>query len=142
MAVPKVTTKSFREQVLDSEAPVVVDFYADWCGPCHQIAPILDALSEKHEGLVRFTKVNVDEEPELARAYGVASIPAVLLFDSGVPTAWSVGPKPGYVLEKELRLTRLAKRAARSGDLSDGDDDESHERAGVLAAVKSWWGSQ
>lgn len=142
MAVAKVTSESFRQHVLNSEVPVVVDFYADWCHPCHQIAPILNTLSEEHEGLVRFTKVNVDEEPELARAYRVSTIPAVLLFDSGAPTAWSIGPKPGYVLEKELGLTRLAKRSKKSDDLSDGDGDESHERDGILATVKSWWGSQ
>lgn len=142
MAVAKITSKSFKEHVLNSEVPVVVDFYADWCGPCHQIAPILDTLSREHEGLVRFTKVNVDEEPELARAYRVSTIPAVLLFDSGAPTAWSIGPKPGYVLAKELGLTRLAKRARKSAGPSGGDGDESHESGGILAALKSWWGSQ
>lgn len=80
--------------------------------------------------------MNVDEEPELARAYRVSTIPAVLLFDSGAPTAWSVGPKPGYVLEKELGLTRLAKKFK-----TDGGGKRVEER-GVVAALKSWWRSQ
>lgn len=142
MAVAKVTSDSFEQDVLNSEVPVVVDFYADWCGPCRQIAPVLDALSQEHEGLVRFTKVNVDEEPELARAYRVSTIPAVLLFDSGAPTAWSVGPKPGYVLEKELGISRLAKAAKKTGGSSDDRADGTQERPGPLEAVRSWWGSQ
>lgn len=136
MAVAKVTSRTFDQHVLNSEVPVVVDFYADWCHPCHQIAPVLNALSEEHAGLVRFTKVNVDEEPELARSYRVSTIPAVLLFDSGAPRAWSVGPKPGYVLEKELGLTRLAKKSK-----TDGGGKRVEER-GVVAALKSWWRSQ
>lgn len=141
MPVAKVTTNSFREQVLDSEVPVVVDFYADWCGPCHQIAPILNVLSQEHEGVVTFAKVNVDEEPELARAYRVSTIPAVMLFDSGVPTAWSIGPKPGYLLEKELGLTGLARRSKRDGGSGDNDDQEIQE-GGVVASLKHWWRSQ
>lgn len=132
MAVAKVTSKTFEQHVLNSEVPVVVDFYADWCGPCHQIAPILNTLSEEHEGRVRFTKVNIDEEPEIARAYRVSSIPAVLLFDSGAPTKWSIGPKPGYVLEKELGLHRLAKRSKMDGG----------GKRGIAAALGSWWRSQ
>lgn len=141
MAVAQVTSETFREEVLESELPVVVDFYAGWCRPCHQIAPILNALSEDHEGVVRFAKVNIDEEPELASAYRVSSIPAVLLFDSGVPTAWSLGPKPGYVLERELGLGRLAKRAKRRtgpAETSDGHEPQS----GAMAALRSWWGSR
>lgn len=141
MPIANVTSETFEQEVLNSEVPVVVDFYADWCGPCHQIAPVLDALATEHEGRVRFTKVNVDEEPELARACRVSTIPAVLLFDSGVPTAWSVGPKPGYVLEKELGLSRLVKAAKKSTGSSDAPADDQ-EGLGAVAALRSWWGSQ
>lgn len=137
--IEEVTTESFSERVGESDVPVVVDFYADWCQPCHQIAPALEALAKQHAGLVRFAKVNIDEEPELAAAYRVSSIPAVLRFDSGVPTAWSLGPKPGYLLEKELKLRRPATSSSR-GASDDHDGDE--QRRGMLSAVRRWWGSQ
>lgn len=142
MPIAKVTSESFEQEVLNSEMPVVVDFYADWCGPCHQIAPILAALATEHGEWVRFTKVNVDEEPELARAYRVSTIPAVLLFDSGAPTAWSVGPKPGYVLERELGISRLVKAAKKATGSSDDRGHGTAERRGAVAALRSWWGSQ
>lgn len=140
MAIAKVTTTNFKERVLKSQLPVVVDFYADWCGPCHQIAPILDTLANEHADGVLFAKVNVDEEPELARAYRISTIPAVIRFDSGAPTAWSVGPKPGYVLERELRLPRASRKSRKTnGEVGEGEGVQEH---GIMAAVRSWWGSQ
>lgn len=135
--IEEVTTETFTERVARSDVPVVVDFYADWCQPCHQIAPALEALAREHDGVVRFTKVNIDEQPELAAAYRVSSVPAVLRFDSGVPTAWSLGPKPGYVLEKELKLRRVATTGASSGDETGG-----RQTGGFVQALRSWWGSQ
>lgn len=82
--IEEVTTDSFSERVTRCDIPVVVDFYAEWCQPCHQIAPALEALAQQHDGAVRFTKVDIEAEPELAAAYRVSSIPAVLRFDSGV----------------------------------------------------------
>jgi len=110
MAVTEVTDATFRREVLESELPVVVDFYADWCGPCKQISPALAALSEEWVGSVRFVKVDVDGNQEAARAYRISSIPAVLLFENGEVAAWSIGAKPAYVIERELGLVKRRKR--------------------------------
>lgn len=106
MAVVTVTTSNFRREVLESDAPVIVDFYADWCGPCKQITPAMEALSEKWEGMVRFAKVDIDAHPEIARGYNISSIPAVLRFEKGEVTNWCLGAKPAHVMESELRLTK------------------------------------
>lgn len=100
-----LTTANFRREVLESDRPVIVDFYADWCGPCKQIAPAMEAMSNAWEGRVHFAKVDIDAHPEIARAYNISSIPAVLRFEDGEVTNWSLGAKPIYLLEKELRLT-------------------------------------
>lgn len=106
MPVMSLTTANFRREVLESDRPVIVDFYADWCGPCKQIAPAMEALSHASEGRVQFAKVDIEAaHPEIARAYNVSSIPAVLRFEDGEVTNWSIGAKPIYLLEKELRLT-------------------------------------
>ena len=130
----QVTAGTFRRHVLESEVPVVVDFYADWCRPCKQLAPVLDALSEQHEGLVAFTKVNIDEEPELAGAYRISSVPAVLRFDDGAPTAWSLGAKPAHRLEKELKLHRVSKQSSAGPDAASTD-------SGLWGKVKARWRS-
>ena len=106
MAVVALTTSNFRREVLDSDQPVIVDFYADWCGPCQQIAPAMEALSEKWEGQVRFARVDIDAHPEIARGYNISSIPAVLRFENGEVTNWCLGAKPAHVMEGELRLTK------------------------------------
>ena len=116
MAVVTLTTSNFRQEVLESDAPVIVDFYADWCGPCKHIAPVMESLSEKWKGQVRFAKVDIDANPEIARGYNISSIPAVLRFENGEVTNWCLGAKPAYVVERELRLTRRGV----------GDKDESN----------------
>jgi thioredoxin len=103
--------------VLESDVPAVVDFHADWCGPCHLIAPQLEKLAGEWEGRVRFVKVDIERNREVARAYNISSIPAVLLFEGGRPTAWSIGAKPGYVIERELGLAKR-RRKDRGGLLS------------------------
>ena len=110
MPVMTVTTSNFRREVLESEKPVIVDFYGDWCGPCKQIAPALEALSEKWDGQIRFGQVDIDAHPEIARGYNISSIPAVLRFEGGEVTNWSLGAKPLYLMEKELRLTMRGQR--------------------------------
>lgn len=118
MAVRKISSREFRKEVLESEVPAVVDFYADWCGPCHQVSPIVEMLSEEWDGEVRFFKVDIDRSPDVARAYRITSIPAVLLFEEGRPQAWSIGAKPGYVIERELGLKRRARKRRRGAGLS------------------------
>lgn len=121
MAVVGLTTSNFRREVLESDAPVIVDFYADWCGPCKQIAPAMEALSEKWEGMVRFAKVDIEAYPEIARGYNISSIPAVLRFENGEVANWCLGAKPAHLMESELRLTGRGvggKRDSGGGFLS------------------------
>ena len=98
-----VTTTNFDAEVLDSEQPVIVDFWAEWCGPCRAVAPVLDQIAEER-GEVKVVKVNIDEEPDLARRYGIMSIPTIMLFRSGEPAAAAVGAQPKKMLEKSLGL--------------------------------------
>jgi thioredoxin 1 len=98
-----ITTETFDAEVLGSEGPVLVDFWAEWCGPCHAVAPVLDQIAQERSDL-RLVKVNIDEEPEIAQRYGVMSIPTMILFDSGEPKAAAVGAQPKSMLEKRLGL--------------------------------------
>jgi thioredoxin 1 len=100
-----ITESTFQEEVLDSEQAVLVDFWAEWCGPCHAVAPILDQIAEERAGELRLVKVNIDEEPDLARRYGVMSIPTMILFAGGEPKAAAIGAQPKGMLERSLGLT-------------------------------------
>ncbi len=98
-----MTTTSFDNEVLDSEQPVIVDFWAEWCGPCRAVAPVLDQIAEERAE-IKVVKVNIDEEPDLARRYGIMSIPTIMLFRGGEPAAAAVGAQPKKMLEKSLGL--------------------------------------
>ena len=87
----KITLENFDEEVLQSDIPVIVDFYADWCGPCKMLAPELEAVEKELEGKVKIGKVNVDEQGELANAFGVNAIPAVIVFKNGKEASKYVG---------------------------------------------------
>ncbi len=86
-----VSDQSFQEEVLKSKTPVLVDFWAPWCGPCRMVAPVLDELAGSYEGKVKVAKVNVDENPDTASRYGVMSIPTLILFNNGAPQETMVG---------------------------------------------------
>jgi thioredoxin 1 len=103
MAEP-VTEATFDEAVLQSEKPVIVDFWAEWCGPCHAVAPVLDRIVEERDGEVKLVKVNIDEEQGLAQRYGIASIPTMVLFKDGEPAAAAIGAQPKGMLERSLGL--------------------------------------
>jgi thioredoxin 1 len=89
-----VTDGSFEQDVLKSSEPVVVDFWAEWCGPCHAIAPALEELATELDGKVTIAKLNIDENPQTAIRYGVRSIPTLIMFKNGEPMAMQVGAAP------------------------------------------------
>ena len=98
-----VTEQTFEAEVLKSEKPVIVDFWAEWCGPCHAVEPALVQIADEHAD-VKLVKVNVDEEQGLAQRYGVMSIPTLILFKDGAPAASLIGAKPKSAIERELGL--------------------------------------
>jgi thioredoxin 1 len=99
-----VTESTFDQEVLENDTPVLVDFWAEWCGPCHAVSPILERIVEERSGDLKLVKVNIDEEQELARRYGIMSIPAMILFKDGEPTAAAIGAQPKGALERALGL--------------------------------------
>jgi thioredoxin 1 len=100
-----VTEQSFEQEVLQSDKPVIVDFWAEWCGPCHAVSPVLDKIVDERNGDLKLVKVNIDEEQELAMRFGVQSIPMMILFKEGQPAAAAVGAQPKTALEKALGLS-------------------------------------
>ena len=100
-----VTESSFEQEVIQSDKPVIVDFWAEWCGPCHAVAPVLDKIADERSEELRLVKVNIDEEPALAQKYGVVSIPTIVLFKDGEPAAAAVGAQPKGAIERSLGLS-------------------------------------
>ena len=104
-----ITTHEFDTEVLKSETPVIVDFWAEWCGPCRAVSPILDQIADERGAELRVVKVHIDEEPELAQRYGILSIPTIVLFKGGEPAAAAIGAQPKRMLEQSLGLAEPAQ---------------------------------
>lgn len=102
--VRTVTTATFEEEVLRSDVPVVVDFWAPWCGPCRQVAPVIEQMARMREGSYKFVKINIDENPQIAQAFDVQSIPLIGLFRNGRLERASLGAKPRPQLEADLGM--------------------------------------
>jgi len=96
----EVTDTTFENEVLQADEPVLVDFWAEWCGPCHAVAPVLERIADEHK--VKLVKVNIDENQDLAMRYGIQSIPNMMLFEDGAPKASAVGAMPKGMLERQL----------------------------------------
>ena len=102
MSAAQVTDSTFKQEVLESEAPVLVDFWAPWCGPCRMVAPVVDEISEQYDGKVKVVKVNSDENPSVASQYGIRSIPTLMIFKGGQRVDMVVGAVPKTTLANTL----------------------------------------
>ncbi len=106
MAITILTKENWHGEVLEAEQPVLVDFWAAWCGPCRMLAPVVEQLAQEYADTVRFGKVNVDEQPELAEQFGISGIPTLLLFQSGRVIDRAVGVQPKEKLKELLKQAK------------------------------------
>lgn len=100
--VSNVTAATFDDEVLKSDLPVLVDFWAAWCGPCRMLGRIVDEIAESHAGTLKVAKLNIDDHPDIAQRYGVSSIPFMIVYRGGEVVHTIVGARPKQVLLKEL----------------------------------------
>ena len=97
-----VTDASFKDDVLESDVPVLVDFWAPWCGPCRMVAPVVDEIAEQYDGQIKVVKLNTDENPQVASKYGIRSIPTLMIFKGGQRVDMVVGAVPKTTLANTL----------------------------------------
>ena len=107
-----LTRENFEQEVIHSDLPVLVDYWAPWCGPCRLVGPVVDEIAAERDGALKVGKVNVDEEPELAEIAGVQAIPSIVLYRDGAPVAHTVGAQPKPALELALQLDTATDVAA------------------------------
>jgi thioredoxin 1 len=101
-AALSVTDSTFKQEVLESDVPVLVDFWAPWCGPCRMVAPVVDEIADQYVGQVKVVKVNTDENPSIASQYGIRSIPTLMIFKGGQRVDMVVGAVPKSTLAQTL----------------------------------------
>jgi thioredoxin 1 len=101
-ATAQVTDASFKQDVLESEIPVLVDFWAPWCGPCRMVAPVVDEIAQQYDGQIKVVKLNTDENPNVASQYGIRSIPTLMIFKGGQRVDMVVGAVPKTTLSNTL----------------------------------------
>ena len=141
MAEPiHVTDKTFESTVLQSTLPVVVDFWAPWCGPCRMVAPSLDRLAKEYAGRLVVAKVNTDEHSAWAGRYGVRGIPTMLFVAEGKVVHQQVGAMPYEHLKRTVdKVLAPAPAAATAAPDADGDTAEDAPRSNPLTAVLAWF---
>ena len=116
MAIKNATDATFEELVLHADKPVVVDFWAVWCGPCRMVAPEMEKLAEKYEGAIDVVKVDIDANPQIQRAFNIMSIPTIAFFAPGKQPMGVVGFRPLEQLESQFGLAEYPKVAAQAAE--------------------------